>query len=208
MKKLCSCVLIFILILSLTGCSMLRVLEQREDEYREYEAIRKELTVGTRPTQYTYPELETAPVGGEVGNLCPSYDLSLYFDEGTVSPVDSRGKVTVINFWYLYCSACVHELQTEFPLLREVYGDDLEIIVVHSSEEFGQDIPSWINDNLPDDSYFTYCRDAENDAFFQSVGGTAAWPLTIILDEEGIIRYKAMGTTTFDEMRGVIDELM
>lgn len=147
-------------------------------------------------------------VGGDLGNQCPDYDMSLYFEEGTINASHGRGKVTVVNFWYIYCSACVHELQTEFPSLQETYGDDVEIIVVHSYEEFGQDIPAWINDNLPTDAGFIHCRDVEGDTFFQSVGGTSAWPITVILDEDGIIQYKAIGSTTFEEMSEAIDSIL
>jgi thiol-disulfide isomerase/thioredoxin len=134
--------------------------------------------------------------------------MPLYESDGTIKASDSRGKVTVVNFWYIYCSACVHELQTEFTHIQENYGDDVEIVVVHSYEEFGQDIPAWIQKNLPTDAGFVHCRDVEGDKFFMSLGGTSAWPITVILDEEGIIQYKVIGSTTFNEMKAVIDQLL
>lgn len=147
-------------------------------------------------------------IGGEVGNQCPDYEMPLYFEDGTIKPSDSRGKVTVINFWYIYCSACVHELKTEFPDLHKNYGDDVEIIVVHSYEEFGEDIGAWINKNLPTDAGFVHCRDGADDPFFKHLGGTSAWPITVILDEEGIIQYKMIGSTTYEEMGEVIDRIL
>ena len=146
--------------------------------------------------------------GGEVGNQCYDFEMPLYFEEGNIKPSDSRGKVTVINFWYIYCSACVHELKTEFPDLHTNYGEDIDIVVVHSYEEFGEDIPAWINKNLPTDAGFIHCRDGEGDPFFQSLGGTSAWPITVILDEEGVIQYKVIGSTTYEEMSEVIDRLL
>lgn len=159
---------------------------------------------------YNVIHKDPAPVeaGGEVGNLCPDFEMPLYFEDGNIKPSDSRGKVTVVNFWYIYCSACVHELQTEFPDLHKNYGDDVEIVVVHSYEEFGEDIPAWINKNLPTDAGFVHCRDGEDDPFFKSLGGTSAWPITIILDEEGVIQYKMIGSTTYEEMSEVIDKIL
>ena len=157
--------------------------------------------------EVTQPSDSTVPVGGEVGNLCPDYEMPLYESEGTIKASDNRGKVTVVNFWYIYCSACVHELQTEFTHIRENYGDDIDIIVVHSYEQFGQDIPAWIQQNLPTDAGFRHCRDVEGDKFFMSLGGTSAWPITVILDEDGVIQYKVIGSTTFAEMNEVLSKL-
>ena len=168
-----------------------------------YNFIHKDPTVDTPQTGNN-----GITVGGEIGNQCPDYEMPLYETDGTIKASDSRGKVTVVNFWYIYCSACVHELKTEFPYIQQTYGDDVDIIVVHSYEEFGQDIPTWINQNLPTDAGFTHCRDVEGDKFFMSLGGTSAWPITVILDEDGIIQYKAIGSTTFAEMREVIDRLL
>lgn len=147
-------------------------------------------------------------VGGEIGNLSPDFQLMKYFEDGVVSSDQLRGKVTVINFWYVYCSSCIQELNTEFPKLRQNYGDNVQIVVVHSFEEFGMEIPSWINNNLPTNTGFIHCRDNEGDQLFSNFGGTSAWPITVILDENGIIQYKIFGSTTFDEMKAIIDPLL
>ena len=162
----------------------------------------------TQSQTVTDPSGNTITIGGDLDNQCFDFEMPLYFEDGTIKPSDSRGKVTVINFWYIYCSACVHELQTEFPDLYTNYGDDVEIIVVHSYEEFGENIPSWIENNLPMDAGFVHCRDNEGDTFFQALGGTSAWPITVILDEEGVIQYKVIGSTTFEEMSEVIDKIL
>lgn len=152
--------------------------------------------------------------GGEVGSICPEFEMTVYdtnnapYDGDTISPSDSLGKVTVINFWYIYCGGCVTELQEEFPLLYDKYGDKIEVIVVHSNEQYSQNIPDFINTELPTDCGFIYTRDVEGELFFRSLGGTGAWPITIIVDEYGVIQYKAMSNTTFNEMSAVLDELV
>lgn len=147
-------------------------------------------------------------VGPDVGNLCPDFSLTSYFEEKSLTSDQLRGKVTVITFWYVYCSACVQELKTEFPKLNQNYGDDVQVVVVHSFEEFGLDIPSWIESNLPTDAGFLHCRDNENDVLFKSLGGKDSWPVTVILDENGIIQYTVCGSTTYEEMKPVLDLLL
>ncbi len=148
-----------------------------------------------------------ANVGGSVGNLCYEYDLTEYGNNETVNVADYRGKVTIVNFWYIYCGSCVKELQTEFPLIKEEYGEQVEIIAVHSYEEYGSDIPAFIAESFPG-SDFTFCRDGEAEAYFHMLGGSQAWPVTVVLDEDGVIVSSIMGSTTYDELKTIIDRII
>lgn len=151
---------------------------------------------------------------GQVGSICPDFVMSVYdtnnspYDGDTISPSDTLGKVTVINFWYRFCDGCRTELKEEFPLLHDKYGDKIEIIVVHSYEEYGLDIAEFINSGMPTNSGFIYTRDVEGEKFFRSLGGTSAWPLTAIVDEYGIIQFLTIGNTTFEEMNEVLEKLV
>lgn len=153
------------------------------------------------------PTTPTAIVGSQVGNLCYDYELDVYGEDRTVSVEDSRGKITLVNFWYIYCGSCVKELQTEFPLIKEEYGDNVEILAVHSYEEYGSDIPAFISDNFPN-ADFTFCRDGEGEEYFRMLGGSQAWPITVVLDQNGIIVSTIYGSTTYDELKATIDSVI
>lgn len=146
-------------------------------------------------------------IGGSIGDLCFDHELPVYGTNDTVSVADYRGKVTIINFWYIFCGSCVKELQTEFPLIKEEYGDQVEILAVHSYEEYSSDIPSFIEQSFPD-ADFTFCRDTEGEAYFHMLGGSQAWPVTVILDQEGVIVSSIMGSTTYDELKTIIDGIV
>ena len=99
------------------------------------------------------------------------------------------------------------ELQTEFPLIKEEYGDQVEILAVHSYEEYNSDIPAFIAQSFPD-ADFTFCRDTEGEAYFHILGGSQAWPVTVVLDENGVIVSSIMGSTTYDELKSIIDNII
>lgn len=150
---------------------------------------------------------DAPPVGGQVGNLCYDYELDVYGEDRTVSVEDTRGKVTLVNFWYIYCGSCVKELQTEFPLVKEEYGEQVEILAVHSYEEYGSDIPVFIAENFPS-ADFTFCRDGEGEEYFRMLGGSQAWPITVVLDQDGVIVSTIYGATTYEELKQLIDDIL
>lgn len=146
-------------------------------------------------------------IGYNPGELCYDYDLAVYGSDETISVSDCRGKVTVVNFWYIYCSSCVKELKTEFPLVKEEYGDQVEILAVHSYEEYGSDIPAFIAESFPG-ADFTFCRDSEGEIYFHTLGGSQAWPVTLVLDENGVVLDHITGATTYDHLKSVIDKAL
>ena len=153
------------------------------------------------------PEDPDVVYGNAVGDMCYEYDLQLYGNDATVNIANTKGKITIVNFWYIYCGSCVKELQTEFPLIKETYGDQVEIIAVHSYEEYMSDIPAFIEESFPG-ADFTFCRDGEGEAYFKMLGGSQAWPVTVVLDQEGRILSSIMGSTTFDELKTIIDSAL
>ena len=148
----------------------------------------------------------TATEGGKIGDLCYDVDLPVYGSDNTVSVSDFRGKVAILNFWYIYCGSCVKELQTEFPLIKEEYGDEVEILAVHSYEEYSRNIPDFIEESFPG-AQFTFCRDIEGEAYFRMLGGNQAWPVTVVLDRNGVIVTTLYGSTTYDELKQIIDNI-
>jgi hypothetical protein len=40
------------------------------------------------------------------------------------------------------------------------------------------------------------------------LGGSQAWPVTVVLDENGVIVSSIMGSTTYDELKSIIDEII
>lgn len=147
------------------------------------------------------------PLGNKIGTLCYSYDLSLAFEDGTINVTDTRGKITVLNFWGTWCGPCKHELMAEFPYIEETYGDAVQVIAVHSVYGFDEsDARTWIEKNMPTDSSIIYALDNDNENYYKMLGGGSTWPYTLILDENGVILAKFNYAITFEgDVKPVID---
>lgn len=147
------------------------------------------------------------PVGGEVGKLCYSVDLDLIGQDGTVSVKDTRGKVTVINFWGTWCGPCVAELINEFPHVTEEYADKVAVLAVHSNMGKEGATTAYLQENFPNSDYI-FCVDQNNEYYCKLLGGGMAWPHTVILDEEGVIVKIIARATTYEELKEVIDGIL
>jgi hypothetical protein len=40
------------------------------------------------------------------------------------------------------------------------------------------------------------------------LGGSQAWPVTVVLDQEGVIVTSIMGSTTYEELKEIIDGIL
>ena len=156
---------------------------------------------------YNIIDRDTADPGNQVGNLCYSYEMPVYGSDETVSIEDTRGKITILNFWGTWCTPCVEELVEEFPLIAQEYGDQVAIIAVHNYDEFGADVPGFIDENFSNLPAI-FCRDGEGDEYCLMLGGGQAWPRTLVLDEDGVIVSVIPRATTYTELKEVIDSIL
>ena len=128
--------------------------------------------------------------GYHVGEIAPDFTLELIGAEGTYNLYEHRGKVTIINFWATWCTPC----KAELPYFNELTEKHPEwnVVAIHGTLAGGS--PSkYIADNCSDWK-LTFVQDIIEDInckTFISLGGTSMWPMTIMLDEEGIVIYNS-----------------
>ena len=145
-----------------------------------------------------------APVlGNKVGNLCYNYDLRPVFGTDVININDYRGKVVVVNFWGTWCGPCKEELP-EFNQFASDYADKAVVIAIHSSYQQNT-AESYINEHFPDSNMIFALDDPINagsnvDIYFSMLGGTTAYPITIILDENGVILHWQMGKLSYEKL--------
>ncbi len=151
--------------------------------------------------------------GYAVGNLCYNYDLTIIDETGDIgkeNPAGS-GKITVINFWGVWCNPCVAELP-HFEQVAQEYADTVKVYAVHSAGD-SQFAPEFIATNYPDSSII-FGRDIgekEGDfdgLFYRMLDGDGSYPYTFILDTEGVIRNVFAGSVTHAELEGAIQAIL
>ena len=151
-------------------------------------------------------EENTKPsVGNEVGYLCPGYDVSLFDEDGVTgekfNPATNAGKITVINFWGTWCGPCKAELP-DFDRIAFEYKDQITVIAVHTTYK-SEEAAQYVKDNFADsDMLFGFDKPYDGydvDYYFTALGGADSYPITIILDENGVITHTIMNTVHYDD---------
>ena len=151
-----------------------------------------------------YNFIDKANVGAAVGDTCPNFTVDIMTAEGNTFGFAEEdytlgghsGKVRVINFWATWWSACKHE----WPYFNDfaVAYPEVEVIAVCGASGSAQIVQKWMNNEKEDaqtkgwaDYSITFGFYGDDKTVYEDLGGTGFWPMTIIVDEEGIIRYSA-----------------
>lgn len=141
----------------------------------------------------------TVPTGTNVGERLPSFELQAFDGTGSLDEyIDptKTGKVTVINFWGVWCHFCVEELP-DFSEVAGEYGDEIVMVAIHSTDYFNRGAADYVNANFAD-SEIIFAKDVNLDGnnlddCYENFGGVGYYPYTIIIDANGVITYKIDG---------------
>ena len=159
----------------------------------------------TTPTPSNPDNPTPPPVGNKVGNLCRTYDMRNVFGEGTTNIEDLRGEVVVINFWGTWCGPCKAELPYFDQLATEFEGQ-VKVIAVHTSLT-ANEAQDYLTTHYPSTKMLTTFDDenpATNiDKYYRQLGGYDTYPMTVIVDKNGVITHKIVKSIHgYEELKG------
>ena len=156
---------------------------------------------------------ENMQAGSEAGMLCPSEELEVFDENGslstTIDPTKNIGKLTVINFWGTWCPYCLVELPY-FDRVATEYKDKVTVFAVHSTSGYGT-APDYVLENFLD-SEIIFLKDyikpnsSDMDAYYSKLGGEGYYPYTVILDENGIVVSSHSGAMTYEQLLSALEK--
>ena len=141
------------------------------------------------------------PVGGDAGMYAPDFTVPLYGENGgefTLS--EYRGKTVVVNFWATWCGPCCEELPY-FDELYKNYDDDIAVIAVHS-DLVTDDVEGYL---ALYDYEMPFALDTDG-SVIAAFGGSTMLPQTVIIDENGMVTYNAVGSLNYEKLESLIKE--
>ena len=155
------------------------------------------------------------PEGYEIGETCPDFTLELFDETGKngaiFNPSANTGKITVLNFWGIWCGPCKQELP-DFEQIATDYKNQVTVVALHT--RLGQeDAPDYIEKNFKDANMLfaydiEYPDDEMVDNYYTMFGGSGTYPMSVIIDGEGVIIDIIYDTVHYDELKSVIDGIL
>lgn len=145
----------------------------------------------------------------KVGEDCPSFSLQTYsYDSnGNVDLTDAifnisehKGEVVVVNFWQTWCGPCVAEL----PHFNRFKQEHPEVTIVALHDEIVRiPVDDFIANTFPNFEIL-FLQDQTNivtqQTTYTMLGGKDAWPMTVIIDKQGVVQHIIQGSITYDKL--------
>ncbi len=136
---------------------------------------------------------EQQEFGLEVGKVAPDFELQTMKGE-FVQLSDYRDEIVMLNFWATWCVPC----QREMPDLEKLYQNtDIKILAVNliETETKYDDILNFAEDNS-----LTFPILLDNGEQATDLYHILSVPTTYLIDEKGVIQYRAFGQIDYDTM--------
>lgn len=143
-------------------------------------------------------------VGIEVGSTCPELTLDLFEEEKeTFTLSENRGRITVLNFWYTSCGPCVKELR-HFNELAADYSASVSVVAIHLDQPWAN-LSAYLADEHPEWKTGEMLIAWDTDHVAETLFGVQACPVTVIVDEDGVITFLRVGPLTKAELTAEVE---
>lgn len=172
-------------------------------------------TVSTNQYVYINAYYNNISFGANVGSLCFERDIeTVKIEDGTLVAdstfnILNDSKVKIINFWGYWCTPCKGELIALNDVIKK-YGDKVEFIAIHQGTTFltDDDIEEAYDFiNRHPEMVYTWGHDDQNDSYYQMLGGRDSYPMSVIVDGDGIVRFTRQGALQEEELDNLLAEL-
>lgn len=140
-------------------------------------------------------------LGGEagVGEVIPDWSLPLP-GGGSLSSKELRGQAVVLYFWASWCPTC-HRHMPAVQAIHDRFSGDIRVLAVNAFDR---------NDALAHirERGYTFEVALEGDVLANEVLGFPGQPALVVLDGDGVVRYRALARDPSDEeLWALLDDL-
>ena len=110
-------------------------------------------------------------------------------DGEMVNLTDYRGKVVFLNIWATWCTPCRQEMPSMERLYRELKGEDFEILAVSIDALGAKAVAPFMKEYE-----LSFPALLDTGGTIQRLYGTTGIPETFIINKEGVIEQKIIGS--------------
>ncbi len=141
-----------------------------------------------------------APIGE--GDEAPGFTV-LDVDDGPHNLTDYRGRVLVVDFFATWCGPCYVQLDTMKEIRDEVPLDQVAFLLIDNDDrESREKVTKFRNDN--EIAWPVAYKGGDVGQEYE----VEAIPTTVVIDQDGIIQYYHVGTTSKADLKEAIQDLL
>ena len=141
------------------------------------------------------------------GQRAPDIAAGRWINSAPLSMDTLRGRVVLVEFWTFGCYNCKNVI----PALRDWHeryaGQGLTIVGVHCPE-FGWEKPFNKVVDAVRDLNIKYPIVQDNDFVVWNRYAVRAWPTLVLVDRDGVVRYRHIGEGAYGETEATIVRLL
>ena len=144
--------------------------------------------------------LGLAACGGDSGDTLPDVDIT-GLTSGEASQLSDIEGPAVVNLWATWCAPCRAEIP-DFEQVHQQRGDEVRFVGVNVGEE-----PS-VAVGFIDDVGATYDQFADLDGEVSTELRATSMPVTVVIDENGVITTRHLGPLDQEGLNEAIDDAL
>ena len=146
--------------------------------------------------------LALATGAGAAGKAAPDFTLPDILQGKNYSLSQFKGKVVMVNFFTFFCMPCREEMPDLNKLYKEYQGKGFQVLGIGLSSD-----PTQLR-FLVKQIGLDYPVLAGNDKVSKDYGNVEIVPTTFIIDKQGNIAHKILGTRKKEELAKMIEALL
>ena len=136
--------------------------------------------------------MDVNTTGCMIGVVAPDFSAKTV-DGKTIHLADLKGKVVVLNFWFIACAPC----HIEAPVMKKIAGgfNKDDVVFVSIAREKETDLEKY----LATDQFFANNIADPKSAICKDIYRVFGFPTTIVIDKTGRIQYYSLGGMVSEE---------
>lgn len=141
--------------------------------------------------------------GYQLGQLFPEFTLPMSIDGSDFSLSEYRGRVVLVNFWFINCVPCQAEMPVLQQVLTEHHDEGFRILALDPIEPLAQQ-SAWVAGNTQ--YTIDYLADLQA-PYLAAAAGVQVFPKNFLLDRRGVIRM-VVGQIEEESFTALVEQLL